>query len=417
MGRKDWISLIEASYDLDGTDESWMRRVLDRAVPMFDRGIVPTIAIYRFTPTTLEFEHIAVKGPRIFRHFLRAGAHSSREAVDLVYRSGRSFGTMSDVVFSRHPEQRAVMRTITGGLLKDIIALVGHSGMGRAVMMGVSFTESITPTRQERERWPLVASHLGAGMRLRSIASVLALDGEAVEAVLDPSGKVQDARGCAAAVGVRQSLRDAVRRIERARSLAGRSDPDAAMQTWQALMMGRWSLVDRFDTDGRRFVVAVKNDPSYPDPRGLTSKERQVAEFTGLGRSTKEVAYTLGVSSSAVTNCTARAQEKLGLKSRTELAAFFAPNGIRARLAEVALDGERLLVGAYPLIDEVSTAKLTGAERSVAALVLAGSTNRDIAHRRETSESTVANQVQSIFQKLGARSRGELAARLQAARI
>jgi DNA-binding NarL/FixJ family response regulator len=173
-------------------------------------------------------------------------------------------------------------------------------------------------------------------------------------------------------------------------------------------------MVDRFDTDGRRFVVAIKNDPVYRDPRGLTERERQVAEFVGLGRSSTEVAYTLGISEAAVTNCTARAQEKLGLASRAELVADFAQNGLRRKLAEAAVAGERLLIGAYPLVDERCVATLSDAERDVVAHLVAGSTNGDIARRRGTSEHTVANQVQSIFRKLRVRARGELVARLQA---
>ncbi len=226
---------------------------------------------------------------------------------------------------------------------------------------------------------------------------------------------MHDARDEATATPVREKLRETVRRIECARTAAGRSDPDAAMDTWEALVDGRWSLVDRFDTDGKRFIVAIKNDPAYPDPRGLTLRERQVAEFVGLGRATKEISYTLGVSDSAVTNCTASAQEKLGLSSRAELAFFFAPSGLRRKLAEVSVAGERLLVGAAPLVDEGRVASLTTAEREIVVHLISGSTNSDIAQRRGSSAHTVANQLQSIFRKLGARSRAELAASLHAA--
>ena len=159
----------------------------------------------------------------------------------------------------------------------------------------------------------LSRAHLGAGLRLRAATRRLQLDAEDVEAVLDPGGKVLDARVQATSTSAREPLREAVRRIERARTTQGRSDPDAAMENWEGLVDGRWSLVDRFDTDGKRFVVAVKNDPAHPDPRGLTTREREVAEFVGLGRSTKEIGYTLGVSLSAVTNLTAQTQDKLGL--------------------------------------------------------------------------------------------------------
>ncbi|HBH78478.1 MAG TPA: DNA-binding response regulator, partial [Nitrospira sp.] len=56
---------------------------------------------------------------------------------------------------------------------------------------------------------------------------------------------------------------------------------------------------------------------------------------------------------------------------------------------------------------------LTDAEREVLAALLMGSTNRHIAHSRNCSEHTVANQIQSIFRKVGVHSRSELPVRLQ----
>ena len=44
-----------------------------------------------------------------------------------------------------------------------------------------------------------------------------------------------------------------------------------------ALLEGRWSLVDRFDSDGRRFIVAYRNPPGVLNPRRLTAREREVA--------------------------------------------------------------------------------------------------------------------------------------------
>jgi DNA-binding NarL/FixJ family response regulator len=81
-------------------------------------------------------------------------------------------------------------------------------------------------------------------------------------------------------------------------------------------------------------------------------------------------------------------------------------------LAEIAVVGDTLLIGATPLLDEVRLTGLTEAERAVLGLLIAGSTNADIATRRATSPRTVANQVQAIFRKFGVRSRSELMARL-----
>jgi DNA-binding CsgD family transcriptional regulator len=58
---------------------------------------------------------------------------------------------------------------------------------------------------------------------------------------------------------------------------------------------------------------------------------------------------------------------------------------------------------------------LTGAERSIAALIAQGQTNRQIAAALFVTPNTVQTHLRHIFQKLGVRSRTELAARLLAA--
>ena len=55
---------------------------------------------------------------------------------------------------------------------------------------------------------------------------------------------------------------------------------------------------------------------------------------------------------------------------------------------------------------------LTETEHRIAALVAQGQTNREIAAAMFVTENTVQTHVRHIFQKLGVRSRTELAARL-----
>lgn len=104
-------------------------------------------------------------------------------------------------------------------------------------------------------------------------------------------GLVRDVFGCPAHTGTGLSVmvNEAVRRIDKARTASGRSDADTAMQAWEGLVRGRWSLVDRFDTDGKRFIVAIKNDPAHPDPRrrhpspaGLTNSQRHTVPTPGV---------------------------------------------------------------------------------------------------------------------------------------
>jgi DNA-binding NarL/FixJ family response regulator len=415
MMKNDWIALVEASYDLDGSDQDWLDRLFDRAEPLLDPGIGRGAWTFRCTPTTFQLGRYPTRISRLLKGMHRA-SHAAAPArwFDLTYRSGVVVATGSELIYPWLPETMRIVSGVTGGLARDVFMAGAHSGTSLGVAFGVWLKECRGPTAVERTRWSCISAHLGAGMRLRAATRRLQLDSAPVEAVLDSGGRVQHAHAGAAGVAARESLREAVRRIEKARTTEGRRDPDAAMNSWEGLVDGRWSLVDRFDNDGKRFVVAVRNDPEHPDPRGLTTREREIAEFVGLGRSTKEIAYILGVSLSAVTNLTARAQDKLGLTSRAELAAFFAPCGFRAKLAEVAISGETLLFGSFPLINERRVETLTDAERQIVAHLVAGSTNSDIARRRHTSENTVANQVHAIFLKLGVHSRAELASRLQA---
>jgi len=57
-------------------------------------------------------------------------------------------------------------------------------------------------------------------------------------------------------------------------------------------------------------------------------------------------------------------------------------------------------------------AALTEAETDVLQRILAGRSNTEIAFERASSKRTVANQIATMFKKLGVRSRRELAARV-----
>jgi DNA-binding CsgD family transcriptional regulator len=57
---------------------------------------------------------------------------------------------------------------------------------------------------------------------------------------------------------------------------------------------------------------------------------------------------------------------------------------------------------------------LTGAEHRIAALIAQGQTNRQVAAALFITENTVQTHIRHIFQKLGVRSRTELAARFLA---
>lgn len=289
----------------------------------------------------------------------------------------------------------------------DALGLSALSGEGHGVVITLPTLARRPPTAREVARWSCVMAHVGSGLRLRRALGAAEPPGEV--AILDGSGRLKHATGSSRASSAREQLRSAVRALERARSRRGRGRPEEALTIWQGLVAGRWSLVDRFESDGRRFVVAYENAPGAGDPRGLARREAAAATYVGLGFSNDEIAYALGISNGAVTSAIARARRKLRM-SRSELAAHFAPGVLGGSLARVR-EGARVAVGALDLRGDALD-ELTAAERDVALGAARGENNRAIASRRGTSSSTVANQLRAAFEKLGVTSRFELAARL-----
>ncbi len=81
------------------------------------------------------------------------------------------------------------------------------------------------------------------------------------------------------------------------------------------------------------------------------------------------------------------------------------------RAWEVVVDGAPYVLFEWPCEAPFDAASLTDAERDVLSGILNGESNAEIARRRRSRPRTVANQVASIFRKLGVSSRLELIAR------
>jgi DNA-binding CsgD family transcriptional regulator len=78
------------------------------------------------------------------------------------------------------------------------------------------------------------------------------------------------------------------------------------------------------------------------------------------------------------------------------------------RTAEFTVGDETFVLLSVPLRNERGVEPLTAAEREIAAMVVAGLANAEIAKARSKSVRTIANQVASIFRKLKVGSRVEL---------
>jgi DNA-binding NarL/FixJ family response regulator len=81
------------------------------------------------------------------------------------------------------------------------------------------------------------------------------------------------------------------------------------------------------------------------------------------------------------------------------------------RATQFELAGDDYVVLSYPRTEFVALAELTSSERAVFLSLLSGQSNKQIAVSRGRSPRTVANQVATIFQKLGIGSRAALFAK------
>ena len=206
-------------------------------------------------------------------------------------------------------EHLAWLRSVVG--VEGAWRLIAGNPDGRALMIGGSPGAGFELGERARDRWRKVAAHLASAYRLRLRLDAL----EEAEAVFDPGGAEVHLGEHAEAR--RAILAEAVElfRGVRERRLTG----EAALEAWTALLDGRWSIVERVDTDGQRFIVAHRNEAPVPTHRTLSQREREVAEYAAHGHPNAFIAYELGLADATVAAYLHAALAKLGLQDRTEL--------------------------------------------------------------------------------------------------
>ncbi|MEO8874605.1 MAG: LuxR C-terminal-related transcriptional regulator [Polyangiaceae bacterium] len=195
----------------------------------------------------------------------------------------------------------------------DSFGIVGADPSGRGVCASVGLLDVRSLSPGELRLVQRLAVHLSAGHRLRRASSQHLL--EDAEAVLTPSGKFL--HGQETAKKKRASIDEGRRRRDEAQHT--QHDPQKALEIWRGLVAGRWSLVDHIDTDGKRFLLAMKNTPTIGQLADLTPRERRVCALVAMGHRDKEIAYALGLSVASVAAAIHRARVKLAVKSRAAL--------------------------------------------------------------------------------------------------
>jgi DNA-binding CsgD family transcriptional regulator len=316
MTSKDAISVIEAAYRMErGPD--WLRSVASATANALEFD--PAVLAVRYDASQPEWVHLKqVELLGVTEEFAQTLLHrpdDSPTAIAQVLRTPRVCSILSE------PAGRALYERDFRELgMGDPFAINAADPTGHGCMF--IFPDpgrSHTPGRLHTLR--CLAAHIAAGNRLRRVLADMA-EGKSeasarAEAVLTPDGRVEHAVGAAAERAAREALRGALARIDCARSQ--RQSSERAVELWRGLVEGRWSIVESFERDGKRYYLAHRNDPDLAPDLALTERERQVLAYADLGQSNKLIAYSLGLSTSTVSTLLSRARRKLGIEGSLPL--------------------------------------------------------------------------------------------------
>jgi DNA-binding CsgD family transcriptional regulator len=327
----DWIGAVEAAYRLEPSPTDWLSDIAERCA-----ALMPAkggAMVYTFDARQAERRGVrlgAWAGAGVPASFVEATLELNRcapwDQSSCIYGRGIVCGTVSEVVDAegRSLADSDAFAAIRGRGWSDSFGLTASGPDRRGVVVNAPLAERLELPDATRARWRRLAVHLQAAHRLRARLGLASSEADATglracQAVVAPGGDLLHAEGPARPSDARAALRAAAQRLDEARRASVRSDPDRALALWRGLVEGRWSLVERFDSDDRRYFVALPNPPEVRDPRALTEREDAVVALVAQGDPNKWVAYQLGITPGAVATLLARAMRKLGFQTRAEL--------------------------------------------------------------------------------------------------
>ena len=326
--QKAMLQTLEVAYDLSAGEERWVAELLECAEPWLAQRFWTFVATYRRSASGALRVHCFrdTGAPYDVRAAVDGGtADLDDPARDAIY-GGFAAHTLSQL-WAVHPAVKEVFDARTPLPTRDLLQITCRSGAGQGVLFGAGLLEPTTFSSAQLMRFSRVAAHVAAAHRLRTLLEDEPAPADLPaharsEAVIGSDGKLVHAEGEAKTPTAREQLRDAALVIDRARSRRGLRAPGEALEAWKALVAGRWTIVDHFDSDQRRYLVAMVNPPELSVPLALEADEARIAEYAAQGYSQKYIAYELGLDQAEVSRKLRSALAHLGLSRRTDLVAL-----------------------------------------------------------------------------------------------
>jgi DNA-binding CsgD family transcriptional regulator len=330
---KDAASVLDclaAGYRLDLDDAEYVRNLAQEATGLLDRGLGVIAYTYdAHDPTNPTIEQFAVSDrfdPAWLPPFYAALESRGLDGASNRPSGFAAWGHMTCGQATAVPGMRPLLPAFAHiGGARDTLAVNALDADGRGLWLGAPMRSTRRATAQHMTLLSRLSAHLTAASRIRrrdvgarEPAAVLSADGAMLHATGTTPGRH------------REELRHAVTAFDKARTRRARRDVESATRRWRPLVASTWSLLDEFDTDGKRFVVAVENTPPTRAWQGsLSEREQHVLTQASLGHSNKEIAYELGLSHATVRVLFHRAARKLRTSTRAETIARFAALGVK----------------------------------------------------------------------------------------
>lgn len=311
MSKRDLLQIVDAAYAEAPDEEQWLRGVLEAALPALERGL----GVCAFICTLAE-------RPRIVRLVHSPGGEVLRICVDAIFErlpprvlhecfTQDGGATLSERLQGHVASAADVRAQLASHGAADALCVVASDSAGSSLVLCALLPTPSALTASERRTWLQIALHSSAGLRLRGTPR------RDADLSLELSRR-HDARAPALDKSARAALRQAARALDRRRSEA-LSDPNVALALHRAVEVGHWSLVDRFDADGRHFLLLCRSAGGTASSAMLSGRECQATALAARGYSNKRIAYALGLSTGSVSTLLYRAARKWGAGSRTLL--------------------------------------------------------------------------------------------------
>jgi DNA-binding CsgD family transcriptional regulator len=315
---------LDATYDLDAEPQPWFERVMEAARAVWGRPGPAYGAVYD-AGDVANFKFLAVHTVDL----LGDGAQAIYEATSAFTPAfvARTLRRLPGGRIRAHgrPEMNGMHRTMARLGYPDAMAINGVDPVGMGVFIGMWWRNPATLPADEVHTLRRMAHHLSAAHRCRlrlreSQAGQRSLDPiVGAEAILDTKKRVLHATGPARERDAQAELATTAAARDRAR--VAREGAVEELRAWRPLTSARWTLIDKFERNGARYIVARENQTVVRGLAALTDRERQVVGHLAMGQTTKEIAYALGISDVTVRVHLRLAATKLGVRSRAEVLA------------------------------------------------------------------------------------------------